>query len=220
MFKKKTRDDGTIERYKARLVAQGFSQQPGLDYEETFCPVIRYESLRSLIAIAAQKDLQLHQLDVTTAFLNGQLEEEIFMKQPEGYVIKGKEHMVCRLKKSIYGLKQSSRCWNATLHSHLLDMGFIQSTSDPCLYMHSGGDPLYIGVYVDDMVLAGATDRKISEVKQSLSKKLDVKDLGITRCAYAQGRVKRLSPSIYLCVCVCRQKHGCLLSYRSKIATK
>ena len=178
VFKEKTRDDGTIERYKARLVAQGFSQQPGLDYEETFCPVIRYESLRSLIAIAAQKDLQLHQLDVTTAFLNGQFEAEIFMKQPEGYVIKGKEHMVCRLKKSIYGLKQSSRCWNATLHFHLLDMGFIQSTSDPCLYMHSGGDPLYIGVYVDDMVLAGATDRKISEVKQSLSKKLDVKDLG------------------------------------------
>ena len=86
VFKKKAQEDGTIEWYKARLVGQGFSQKPGLDYDETFCPVIQFESLRSLLAIAVQKGLKLHQLDITTAFLNGELKEAIFMKQPEGYV--------------------------------------------------------------------------------------------------------------------------------------
>ncbi len=104
VFKQKIRADGTVERYKARLVAQGFSH--GLDYDETFSPVIRFESVRSLVAISIQKGLKLHQLDVTEAFLNGDLEEEIYMKQPEGFVVKGKEDFVCRLKHSLYGLKQ------------------------------------------------------------------------------------------------------------------
>ena len=106
------------------------------------------------------------------------MQEEVYMKQPEGFVKKGEENLVCKLKKSIYGLKQSSRCWNVTLHSHLLEMGFTQSTSDPCLYASSGGDPFYIGVYVDDLILAGPTDQRIKEVKCSLSKKIEIKDLG------------------------------------------
>ena len=110
MSKLKTDSDGKVERHKARLVAQGFSQKFGLDYDETFCPVIRFESFRALIALAAQNGLILHQMDVTTAFLNGELEEVVFMKQPEGFVVQGQEHLVCRLKKSIYGLKQSPRC--------------------------------------------------------------------------------------------------------------
>ena len=110
VFKRKTGADGTIERYKACLVAQGFSQRHGLDYDETFSPVIRFESVRSLVAISIQKGFKLHQLDVTAAFLNGHLEEEVYMKQPEGFVVKGKEHLVCRLKHSLYGLKQSPRC--------------------------------------------------------------------------------------------------------------
>ena len=102
--------------YKARLVAQGYSQQPGLDYDETFSPVVRAESVRALIAVAAEHNIMTHEMDVKTAFLNGNLEEEVYMRQPEGFVEEGQEHLVCRLKKSIYGLKQSSRCWNATLH--------------------------------------------------------------------------------------------------------
>ena len=98
VFKKKTKADGTLERFKARLVAQGFSQKQGLDYDETFSPVIRFESFRSLVAVALQKRLKLHQLDITAAFLNGRLEEEVFMNQPEGFAVKGKEHLVCRLK--------------------------------------------------------------------------------------------------------------------------
>ena len=110
VFKTKTDADGHIERYEARLVAQGFSQKFGTDYDETFSPVVRLESVRTLIAMSVQHGLQLHQVDVDTAFLNGELEEEVYMRQPEGFVTPGKEHLVCRLKKSIYGLKQSSRC--------------------------------------------------------------------------------------------------------------
>jgi len=112
VYKTKISANGTIERYKARLVAQRFSQKYGQDYDETFSPVVRFESLRTVIALAVQNGLKLHQMDVTTAFLNGQLKEEVYMKQPEGYVVKGKEGLVCKLRKS-YGLKQSPRCWNS-----------------------------------------------------------------------------------------------------------
>ena len=160
VYKVKTGADGSVERYKARLVAQGFTQKYGTDYDETFCPVVRLESLRVLMALSVQYGLKLHQVDVTTAFLNGNLEEEVYMLQPKGFVVDGEEHLVCKLKKSIYGLKQSSRCWNVALDSHLKKMGFTQSTSDPCIYMDAGGDAFYIGVYVDNIILAGRTDKR------------------------------------------------------------
>ena len=104
-FKVKTDEDGKVERYKARLVAQGFIQKYGTDYNETFCPVVRLESIHTLIALSVQ--YELHQVDLTTAFLNGELEKEVYMSLPEGF---GREHLVCRLKKSLYGLKQSPLC--------------------------------------------------------------------------------------------------------------
>ena len=171
VFKKKTKADGLIERYKARLVAQGFSQKQGLNYDKTFSPVIRFESFRSLVAVAVQKRLKLHQLDITAAFLNGHLEEEVFMKQPEGFVVEGKEHLVCKLKQSLYGLKQSPRCWNFTLYAYLKSMGYVQSTNDPCIYTSSGGESTIIGVYVDDFVVAGGSSKRIEQVKTSLSEK-------------------------------------------------
>ena len=177
VFKEKVRADGNVDRYKARLVAQGFSQQYGLDYDETFSPVVRTESVRTLIALAAQKNLLLHQMDVTTAFLNGILEEEVYMKQPEGFVVKGKEKMVCRLNKSIYGLKQSPRCWNAVLHEHLCKIGFTQSTSDPCIYT-SDGELTILAVFVDDILLATSSTSRLDEVKQAIARKFTVKDMG------------------------------------------
>ena len=108
VYKVKTGAHGSVERYKARLVAQGYTQKFGTDYDETFCPVVRMESLRALLALSVQFGLQLHQVDVTTAFLNGELEEEVYMQQPKGFVGKGEEHLVCKLKKSIYAQAISS----------------------------------------------------------------------------------------------------------------
>ena len=126
-------------------------------------PVIRFESFRNLVAVAVQKHHKLHQLDITEAFLNGHLEDEVFMKQLEGFVVEGKENLVCRLKQSLYGLKQSSICWNFTLDAHLKDMSYVQST---------------IGVYVDDFVITGESSGRIEQVKTALAQKFDVKDLG------------------------------------------
>ncbi len=121
--------DGAVDRCKARLVAQGYSQEKGLNNDETFSPVIRSESVRSVIALASKNGLKLHQMDVTAAFLTGELKEDVFMEQPEGFAVKGQEHLVCKLKKSLYGLKQSQRCWNQALASTIAGNG-IQAKSE------------------------------------------------------------------------------------------
>ena len=139
---------------------------------------MRFESLRTVIALAVQNGLKLHQMDVTTAFLNGELKEEVYMKQPEGYVVKGKEGLVCKLKKSIYGLKQSPRCWNSVLDDYLKKLRFVQAAGDPCLYMASEGEMLLIAIYVDDILLAGKSITRLNTVKQALSQKFQVKDMG------------------------------------------
>ena len=177
VFKEKIGADGSIERYKARLVAQGYSQQCGLDYDETFSPVVRTESVRALIALAAKNNMILHQLDVTTALLNGTLDKEIYMKQPEGFEIKGKEHLVCKLRKSIYGLKQASRCWNTALHAHLCTTGFCQSDNDPCIYVSEDG-MVTLAVYVDDIILGTCSEKRMKEVKQAIGQKFITRDMG------------------------------------------
>ena len=115
VFKVKHNADGTVDRYKARLVARGFTQTEGVDYHETYAPVVKMTSIRVLLSIVAIHDLELHQMDVKTAFLNGHLEEEIYMQQPEGFIARGNEHLVCKLKRTLYGLKQSPRVWYQTI---------------------------------------------------------------------------------------------------------
>ncbi len=179
MFRVKTNPDGTVERHKARLVAQGFNQTFGDDYDETFSPVVRFESVRTVIALAAQHGLKLHQTDVTTAFLNGILNEEIHMKQPEGFAKNGKEHLDCRLRRSIYGFKQSPHCWNSGLDRKLKEMGFVQITGDSCIYVKEEfGEIFIIAVYVDDILLAGKNDQRINEIKQELAYQFEMKDMG------------------------------------------
>ena len=118
-------------RFKARFVAKGYSQVYGLEYVDTFLPVVKHYSLRTVLAIAAAKDLEMIQLDIKTAFLNGDLQEEIYMEQPEGFIIPGKETEVCKLLKSPYGLKQASRAWNQKFHAFIVKFGLTQSKADP-----------------------------------------------------------------------------------------
>ena len=178
VYKRKVKPDGSVERFKSRLVAQGFSQKAGQDYDETFTPVIQFESIRSIIAMAVQNEMMLHQMDVTSAFLNGDLEEEVYMTQPEGFKVKGEEHLVCRLKHSLYGLKQAPRCWNMTLDHLLKNMGFEQTKSDPCLYVSSEGELCIIAVYIDDIVLGTKSKKRMTDVKSKLFAQFEVKDLG------------------------------------------
>ena len=179
VYKVKHKADGSIDRHKARLVAQGFSQRHGVDYDETFSPVVRFESIRTVVALSVQKGLKLHQMDVTAAFLNGELEDEVYMKQPEEFEVKGKEHLVCKLSKSLYGLKQSSRCWNSILDEHLKSIGFTQTESDPCIYVKEGdGDIFIVAIHVDDIILAGKSDEEIAKVKEGIAQRFQVKDMG------------------------------------------
>ena len=161
-------------------MAQGCTQIFGLDYEETFSPVVRFESVRFLVAMGTQRQFELHQMDVSTAFLHGELTEEVYMRQPEGFVELGKERLVCHLKRSIYGLKQSPRCWNHALDNRLKEMGFKQTPSDPCLYVHSDseGEMFVVAVYVDDIILGGSSMVRMNAVKKELSEKFKIKDLG------------------------------------------
>ena len=179
VFKTKRDSNGNIERHKARLVAKGFTQKGGIDYKETFSPVSKKDSLRIIMALVAHYDLELHQMDVKTAFLNGSLEEEVYMDQPEGFSTKGKEHMVCKLKKSIYGLKQASRQWYLKFNDTITSFGFTENTVDRCIYLKvSGSKFIFLILYVDDILLASSDLGLLHDTKKFLSKNFEMKDMG------------------------------------------
>lgn len=169
VFRVKFKADGTLERYKARLVALGNHQAEGLDYKQTFAPVAKLTTVRLLLDIAAKRGYEVHQMDVHNAFLHGDLEEEVYMRPPPGFTTPG-DKRVYRLRKSIYGLKQSPRCWFAKLADALLKYGFTQSRSDYSYFVfHHGGVFVQILVYVDDLMIAGSSPSAIQEFKDYLS---------------------------------------------------
>ena len=177
VFKVKRAADGSIERFKARLVAKGFKQVQGIDYEEVFAPVSKHTTLRLALSEIASKDLELIQADVGTAFLNGELEEPVWMQQPPGYESGGPAEC-CKLNKSIYGLKQAPRAWYAKLQETLKEFGLIPSAADPALYYSEAeGATLFIIVYVDDLLIAG-TRAETKELMDKLSAKFSIRDLG------------------------------------------
>ena len=179
VFKLKRDDDGNPTRYKARLVAQGFRQVPGLDFQETFAPVMSTTSLRILLSHAAHKNLEIHQMDVETAYLNGTIDEEIYVKQPSGFEVYGHEDKVYRLNKAIYGLRQSGRAWWLTISKFLKDLGFSCLTSDPCVFrMKVKDDAITIGIYVDDLILISRDQSTVSIIKGKLNQRFRMKDLG------------------------------------------
>nr|ABA97637.1 retrotransposon protein, putative, Ty1-copia subclass [Oryza sativa Japonica Group] len=169
-------------RFKARLVAKGFSQIVGVDYNDVFSPVVKHSSIRTFFSIVAMHDLELEQLDVKTAFLHGELEEEIYMDQPEGFIVPGKEDYVCKLKRSLYGLKQSPRQWYKRFDSFMLSHGFKRSEFDSCVYIKFvNGSPIYLLLYVDDILIAAKSKEQITTLKKQLSSEFDMKDLGAAK---------------------------------------
>ncbi|KAJ8725064.1 hypothetical protein PYW07_016022 [Mythimna separata] len=182
VFKLKVGADGSTQRYKARLVAKGYSQKPGEDYFETFAPVVKMSSIRLLLALTVEKNLSVHHIDVTTAFLNGDLCEEIYMEQPQSFVQEGSEGKVCKLKKAIYGLKQAARCWNQKIHEHIMKMGFSRSKYDQCVYTKNYKDIFtVIALYVDDFYIFTNKAVESRTVIRQIGRSFKIKDLGEAR---------------------------------------
>lgn len=166
-------------RYKARLVAKGFSQKEGVDYNEIFSPVVKHCSIRILLSLVAQHDLELHQMDVTTAFLHGRLIESIYMQIPEGVHVDEAERKACKLERSLYGLKQSPRQWYLRFDEYMVTNKFVRSEFDSCVYFKAEGKSyIYLLLYVDDMLIASNTSVGIASVKKILKAEFEMKDLG------------------------------------------
>ncbi|KAE8730652.1 putative galacturonosyltransferase 6 [Hibiscus syriacus] len=180
VFKIKRNVDDQVERYRARLVVKGYAQKEGIDFNEIFSPVVRLTTVRVLLAMCATLNLHLEQLDVKTAFLHGNLEEEIYMLQPEGFEEKEKKNLVCRLNKSLYGLKQAPRCWYKRFDSFIMCLGYNRLNADPCAYFKRSGDNDFVILllYVDDMLVAGPNKDHIEELKAQLAREFEMKDLG------------------------------------------
>lgn len=177
IFKLKKDSNGRIVRHKARIVAQGFTQKYGLDYDEVFAPVAKPFTFRIMLTIAGMENLEILHYDFKTAFLNSNLNEEIYLKQPEGYVKDGNENKVYKLNKCIYGLKQAARMWNSTIDLVLQEIGFSKGNFDQCLYINKTKN-MYILIFVDDLLIACDNVTYIEETIKKLSKKFEITFIG------------------------------------------
>jgi hypothetical protein len=179
VFKLKRDEVSTIIKHKAHLVARGFLQREGIDFDDAFAPVARMESVRLLLALATQEGWHVHHMDVKSAFLNGDLKEEVYVHQPSGFAIPDKEGKVLRLRKALYGLRQSPRAWNAKLDSMLRRMGFEQSPHEVAVYRRgNGGNVLLVGSYIDDLVITGTKDAEVTAFKEEMKATFQMSDLG------------------------------------------
>lgn len=205
IFRTKYKADGSIERLKARLVAKGFHQRPGLDYSDTFSPVVKAPTVRLIMTIAITQRWPLRQLDINNAFLQGKLSEDVFMQQPPGFVDPTLPNHVCKLKKAIYGLKQAPRAWYIELRNYLLGVGFINTISDSSLFIFNGSQHIiYLLVYVDDIIVTGSNEDMVTRFISTLAARFSLKDLGML--------------SYFLGVEVLSQPSGIFLSQRKYIS--
>eukprot|EP00261_Vitis_vinifera_P039164 XP_019080407.1 PREDICTED: uncharacterized protein LOC109123862 [Vitis vinifera] len=179
VYKTKENPDGTVQKYKARLVAKGFHQQAGFDFTETFSPVVKPSTVRVVFTIALSRNWAIKQLDVNNAFLNGDLQEEVFMQQPQGFIDEQNPNLVCRLHKALYGLKQAPRAWFEKLHRALLSFGFVSAKSDQSLFLRFTPNHItYVLVYVDDILVIGSDTAAITSLIAQLNSEFSLKDLG------------------------------------------
>lgn len=199
VYKIKCRSDGSIERYKARLVARGFSQQYGLDYDETFSPVAKITTVRVLLALAASKDWKLWQMDVKNAFLHGELDREIYMNQPKGFEDTANPNHVCRLRKALYGLKQAPRAWYGKIAEFLTQSGYSVAHADSSLFIKARAGKLAIVlVYVDDLIITGDDEGEVHQTRENLSVRFQMKELGELK-HFLGLEVERTKEGLFLC---------------------
>nr|KYP73999.1 Retrovirus-related Pol polyprotein from transposon TNT 1-94 [Cajanus cajan] len=180
VFRTKLNADCSINKHKARLVVKGYAQIFGVDYSNTFVPVSILDTIRLVLAVAAQNSWKIFQLDVKLAFLNGELQEKIYVEQPEGFMKKGEEDKVYLLKKALYGLKQAPRAWYNKINDHLLSIGFAKNLSESTLYVkHKGHNLLTVSLYVDDLLVTRDDTRLVEEFKQEMMQAFEMTDLGL-----------------------------------------
>ena len=179
VFRIKKKSDGTIDRYKARLVTKGFKKRYGIDYEDTFSPVVKAATIRLVLSIAVSRGWCLRQLDVQNAFLHGVLEEEVYMKQPPGFIDPDKPFHICKLDKSLYGLKQAPRAWYSRLSSKLHTLGFVPSKSDTSLFIYNKSNTvIFVLIYVADIIVTSSSNKAVTALLKDLQSDFALKDLG------------------------------------------
>lgn len=180
VFKTKLNENGEVDKCKARLVAKGYAQQHGIDYTEVFAPVARWDTIRMVIALAARNSWSVYQLDVKSAFLHGELNESVFVEQPQGYEKKGEEYKVYRLKKALYGLKQAPRAWYSRIEAYFIKEGFERCSCEHTLFIKTGagGKILIVSLYVDDLIFTGNDESMFVKFKNSMKLEFDMTDLG------------------------------------------
>ncbi|XP_073056906.1 uncharacterized protein [Primulina eburnea] len=199
VFKNKTDESGNIIRNKARLVAQGYTQVEGVDFDETFAPVARIESIRLLLAIACYMKIKLFQMDVKSAFLNGFLSEEVHVRQPKGFKDPHKPNHVYKLKKALYGLKQAPRAWYGRLTDYLLDIGFTRGEVDKTLFIQKAqGEILICQIYVDDIIFGASSQKHANDFVECMSSTFEMSMVGELNF-FLGLQIKQMHDGIFLC---------------------